>query len=129
MPRTSLGVTRGHKAPERGHGRPALTLRVDLGSRGALGPGKIRLLEAIEAEGSITAAGRKLGMSYRRAWLLVESVNGMFKGPAVSTRQGGANGGNATLTKLGAEIVSRYRQIERAAEKSASKHLNYLGDV
>jgi molybdate transport system regulatory protein len=127
MPRKSLGVTQRTRSPKRGDVRPALTLRVDLGRRGALGPGKISLLEAIDAEGSITAAGKKLGMSYRRAWLLVESVNAMFKEPAVSTRHGGANGGNASLTRLGAEIVSRYRQIEKAAEKSASKHLTFLG--
>ena len=126
MPRKSLGVTQRTRVPERGNVRPALTLRVDLGRRGALGPGKINLLEAIDTEGSITAAGKKLGMSYRRAWLLVESVNTMFKEPAVSTKHGGANGGNASLTRLGAEIVSRYRQIEKAAEKSATKHLNFL---
>ena len=125
MPRHSLGVTRRTTSPERGEKRPALTLRVDLGNRGALGPGKISLLEAIGTEGSITAAGKKLGMSYRRAWLLVDSLNTMFQTPAVSTR----HGGNATLTKLGAEVVLRYRQIERAAEKSANKHLSYLASI
>jgi molybdate transport system regulatory protein len=68
-------------------------------------------------------------MSYRRAWLLVDSLNTMFKTPAVSTRHGGAHGGNATLTELGAEVVLRYRQIERAAEKSANKHLSYLARI
>ena len=129
MPRHSLGVTRRTTSPERGKNRPALTLRVDMGNRGALGPGKISLLEAIGTEGSITAAGKKLGMSYRRAWLLVDSLNTMFKAPAVSTRHGGAHGGNATLTALGAEVVLRYRQIERAAERSAGKHLTYLASI
>ena len=129
MSRRRLGVTRRNAVPMRGNDRPALTLRIDLGDRGAIGPGKISLLEAIDSEGSITAAGKKIGMSYRGAWLLVENVNKMFKQPVVSTRHGGAKGGRSSLTRLGTEVVSRYRQIEKAAERSASKHLKFLAGV
>jgi hypothetical protein len=69
---------------------PKLTLRVDLGSGRALGPGKIRLLEAIDMSGSITQAGRNLGMSYRRAWLLVDDMNNCFRDPVIEAQPGGA---------------------------------------
>jgi molybdate transport system regulatory protein len=78
-----------------------LTLRVDLGSGRALGPGKIRLLEAIEKTGSISQAGRKLGMSYRRAWLLVDDMNRCFREPVVTAQPGGSQGGGAALTVFG----------------------------
>jgi molybdate transport repressor ModE-like protein len=71
---------------------PKLTLRVDLGSGRALGPGKIRLLEAIEKTGSISQAGRKLGMSYRRAWLLVDDMNNCFREPVIDAQPAAAMG-------------------------------------
>ena len=80
---------------------PKLTLRVDLGSGRALGPGKIRLLEAIAKTGSISQAGRKLGMSYRRAWLLVDDMNNCFRDPVIEAQPGGAHGGGAVLTPFG----------------------------
>ena len=80
---------------------PKLTLRVELGAGRALGPGKIRLLEAIDKTGSITQAGRSLGMSYRRAWLLVNDMSNCFRDPIVETEQGGAHGGGTTLSPLG----------------------------
>src|SRR6266568_1164860 len=86
---------------------PKLTLRVDLGSGRALGPGKIRLLEAIEKTGSISQAGRKLGMSYRRAWLLVDDMNNCFHDPVIEAQPGGAHGGGATLTRFGQQLVER----------------------
>lgn len=94
---------------------PSLSLRIDLDPGGRIGPGKIALLEAIAAHGSISAAGRAMGMSYRRAWELVEDLNTIF-GTAVAARQiGGRNGGGATLTPLGSELVRRFRSAERAA--------------
>ena len=78
-----------------------LTLRVDFGSGRALGPGKICLLEAIAKTGSISQAGRKLGMSYRRAWLLVDDMNNCFRDPVVMAQPGGAHGGGAALTAFG----------------------------
>lgn len=103
-----------------------LTLRVDFGSSRSVGPGKIRLLEAIERTGSISQAGRALGMSYRRAWLLIDDMNRCFRHAVVSARPGGSQGGGAALTEFGAELVRDYRAIESAAEKAAKPRLRGL---
>ena len=87
-------------------------IRILFGEDARLGPGKIDLLEAIGQTGSISAAGRELSMSYRRAWLLVDSVNGMFKTAVVTAAAGGAHGGGAQLTDFGRELVAAYRRIE-----------------
>jgi molybdate transport system regulatory protein len=100
-----------------------LTLRVDFGSGRSLGPGKIRLLEAIAKTGSISQAGRKLGMSYRRAWLLVDDMNNCFRDPVIEAQPGGAHGGGATLTAFGQKLVDRYRAVEADAQATARKHL------
>jgi molybdate transport system regulatory protein len=92
-----------------------LTLRVDFGSKGSIGPGKIRLLEEIDRGGSISQAGRTLGMSYRRAWLLIDDLNRCFRRPVVQAKSGGSQGGGAALTKFGVELVRDYRAIESAA--------------
>jgi molybdate transport system regulatory protein len=105
---------------------PRLTLRVDFGSGRALGPGKVRLLEAIEKTGSISQAGRALGMSYRRAWLLVDDMNNCFRDAVISAQPGGAHGGGATLTPFGQQLIERYRAIETGAMDAARKHLNDL---
>ena len=103
-----------------------LTLRVDFGPGRSIGPGKIRLLEAIDRTGSISQAGRSLGMSYRRAWLLIDDMNQCFRDAVVSARPGGAQGGGAMLTVFGAELVRDYRAIETAAEVAAKKRLRGL---
>jgi molybdate transport system regulatory protein len=105
---------------------PRLTLRVDFGSGRALGPGKVRLLEAIERTGSISQAGRALGMSYRRAWLLVDDMNSCFRDAVISAQPGGAHGGGATVTPFGQRLIERYRAIETDAMDAARKHLNDL---
>ncbi len=87
-------------------------LRVLLGSTIAIGPGKADLLEAIGRSGSISAAAREMGMSYRRAWLLVEAANKAFREPLVSTATGGSGGGGAQLTDFGLQVVERYRAME-----------------
>lgn len=79
----------------------------------AIGPGKAQLLEAIAREGSISAAGRALEMSYRRAWLLVDTMNRCWSGPLVETNAGGRRGGGAALTPLGETVLARYRALER----------------
>jgi len=95
---------------------PRLFLRLDLTSRVRLGPGKIRLLEAIEREGSISAAGRALKMSYRRAWLLIDELNSYFREPLVETQLGGTGGGKASVTALGRTVIRAYRAMEKDAE-------------
>src|SRR5258705_6552880 len=89
-----------------------LTVRVDFGSDRALGPGKIRLLEAIGETGSISQAGRHLDMSYRRAWLLVDDMNRCFRIPVVTTQPGGAQGGGAALTFVG-QTLCNYRRVNK----------------
>jgi molybdate transport system regulatory protein len=97
---------------------PRLSLRVDLGNGNAIGPGKIQLLELIAEHGSIAAAGRVIGMSYRRAWLLVEDLKSIFAAPLVSAQQGGNSGGGAQLTELGCRVVEHYRRMEANAARA-----------
>lgn len=106
-----------------------LTIRIDLSDRGAIGPGKIRLLELVGESGSISAAGRAMNMSYRRAWMLIDGVNRCFRSPVVETQQGGARGGGAALTELGHDVIARYRAIERAATKASAADLAALEGV
>ena len=98
-------------------------LRITKGEDIAIGPGKIDLLEAVAATGSITAAARELGMSYRRAWLLVDTMNRCFKSPVTEAEAGGRRGGGTSLTPLGAEVVRRYRHIEAVAAKAGAADL------
>lgn len=92
-------------------------LRILFGEAIAIGPGKADLLAAIGDTGSISAAGRRLGMSYRRAWLLVETMNRCFRSPLVAAAKGGRSGGGAILTPAGAEVLARYRAMEARAER------------
>ncbi|MFA6965018.1 winged helix-turn-helix domain-containing protein [Bosea sp. (in: a-proteobacteria)] len=109
--------------------KPVISIRVDLAPAGRLGPGKIDLLEAIEQTGSISGAGRAMTMSYRRAWLLVDNLNRMFRQPLVEASPGGAKGGGARLTAMGREVVAHYRAIESKALKAASLHIDALQDA
>jgi molybdate transport system regulatory protein len=93
-------------------------LRVALTSRHHIGPGKVRLLELIDELGSISAAARAMEMSYRRAWLLVENMNTMFREPVLTPAVGGMQGGGAVLTRLGREIITRFRRMEAATRKA-----------
>ena len=104
----------------------AFRLRVYRGEGIAVGPGKIALLEAIAETGSISAAARQLGMSYRRAWLLVDEVNRMLSAPAVHTATGGAHGGGAALTPLGEGLIKHYRAVESVARSAAAADIRAL---
>ena len=106
---------------------PKLQIRVTLGGVDKLGPGKITLLEALERTGSITAAGRAMDMSYRRAWVLIDTLNRVFKQPVVEASAGGSHGGGARLTPFGRELVALYRSMERAAETALKPQLTALG--
>jgi molybdate transport system regulatory protein len=101
-------------------------LRVSKGPDIAIGPGKIDLLEAIGKTGSISAAAKTLGMSYRRAWVLVDTMNRCFHAPVVSAETGGSRGGGAQVTPLGVEVVRRYRRIEKVALEAGADDLRAL---
>lgn len=89
----------------------------------AIGPGRADLLQAIARTGSISAAAREMGMSYRRAWLLVEAMNAAFRSPLVETLTGGQGGGGARITGLGEEVLRRYRAMESRAARSVALDL------
>ena len=102
-------------------GPPTLKLKIQLycGDEIAMGPGKADLLEAIAESGSISAAGRALGMSYRRAWLLVDTMNRCFAQPLVETTPGGGKASGAKVTAAGEAILGAYRALERQLDDSA----------
>jgi molybdate transport system regulatory protein len=102
---------------------PTLSIRIDLDTEDRIGPGKIQLLETIQACGSISAAGRAMNMSYKRAWDLVEEINQICRRAAVERQVGGKNGGGASLTPFGLSLVARYRKIERSVESVAHEEL------
>lgn len=106
--------------------RLGLHLRVVLGGEVAMGPGKADLLEGIAETGSIAAAGRRMGMSYRRAWMLVEAMNAMFARPLVDAAKGGAGGGGAVLTEEGRCILAAYRRLEAAAAQAAAAEMDTM---
>jgi molybdate transport system regulatory protein len=101
-------------------------IRINKGKTIAIGPGKIDLLEAIDEARSLTAAAKTLGMSYRRAWLLLDTMNRCFREPVVQTSAGGAHGGGTRVTPLGREVIDRYRRAEAAAARAGGKDLEAL---
>jgi len=103
-----------------------ISLRIDLAPDGRIGPGKVELLENVASHGSISAAARQMGMSYKQAWSLVEEMNRLFRKPVVVTTKGGQRGGGSALTPVGLAIVARYRAVERAAEAAAAPHVAAL---
>jgi molybdate transport system regulatory protein len=103
----------------------ALKLRI-LFDGAMLGPGKAQLLEGIRETGSIAAAGRRMQMSYKRAWSLVEELNTVFAMPLVASARGGAGGGGAELTETGAEVLRLYREALSRAEAAASEPITAL---
>jgi molybdate transport system regulatory protein len=108
---------------------PRLSIRVELAPGVRIGPGKVLLLEEIARGGSISAAGRKLRMSYRRAWELVEDLNRGLGTTVVVTAAGGAGGGGARLTEAGQAVVREYRKLEAASGAAAAPHLAALRRV
>src|SRR5450759_166133 len=99
-------------------------IRVLFGSAFAIGPGKADLLQAIEQTGSISAAARSMGMSYRRAWLLIDTMNQCFRERVVDTATGGKGGGGAQITPFGLTVLRRYREMEAAAAASVAGHMS-----
>ena len=103
-----------------------LTIRLDFDAGRRLGAGKVALLEAIDRTGSISAAGRVHGMSYRRAWLLVDELNQLFAAPVVAAHHGGAKGGGAQLTADGKRIVALYRHAEAKMRRAAEGEIDAI---
>src|SRR5882724_7372211 len=103
-----------------------LTVRIDFDKDTAFGPGKARLLECVESAGSIRGAAVEMGMSYRRAWMLLQEIEGIVGAPVVAAASGGLNGGGSRLTALGRAVMTRYRIIERRAEEAVRRDLNAL---
>jgi molybdate transport system regulatory protein len=114
------------RSRETGLPQARVSIRLDLPSGARVGPGKIVLLEEIGRHGSISAAGRALRMSYRRAWELVEDLNRHLGTPVVAAMTGGAGGGGARLTEAGEALVAAYRAIEAATGAVAAEHLARL---
>lgn len=106
--------------------RPSFHLRLNLDDSAALGPGKADLMQAIAETGSISAAGRRLRMSYKRAWQLVEALNADFGLAVIETAAGGKGGGGAQLSDTGADILARYRRIEANCAKAMAADLAAL---
>lgn len=98
--------------------QPRLRLRLIFAPDDVLGPGKADLLVAIAETGSISGAARRMGMSYKKAWLLVERLNRMFAAPLVTAGSGGRRGGGAAVTKEGVRVLALYRRIEAKAERA-----------
>ncbi len=108
--------------------KPALkiSLRIDFGPGQRLGPGKVKLLEAIASEGSISAAARSISMSYKRAWDLVDELNTIFSAATVESKTGGSKGGGASLTPLGLKILKHYQAIQTSTETVAKPDMDAL---
>ena len=105
---------------------PAVRFRVELGREGAIGPGKIALLEQIDRGGSLSQAARELGMSYRRAWQLLDSLNHCFRERVAVTAKGGRRGGGATLTAFGRELIRTYRDFDAEVQARAARHFRAI---
>ena len=111
------------KAPKRKPVHAFPRVRIHIGDDMVLGPGKVDLLEAIGRTGSISAAGREMGMSYRRAWLLVDALNHMFPDALVIASPGGAHGGGAKLTDYGRDVAAAYRRVEARARTAMREEM------
>jgi molybdate transport system regulatory protein len=115
-------------APPATEPAPQLKVKIQLiiGEEIALGPGKADLLDAIEKTGSISAAARAMGLSYRRAWQLVDTMNRRFRAPVVEAGRGGIERGGAKVTAFGVEVLAQYRQLQQGLERTAAPHAEAL---
>jgi molybdate transport system regulatory protein len=124
-----MATTHTETSEAREHAGPPdvrFRLRIRQGELLAIGPGKVALLEAIAEHGSISAAARSLGMSYRRAWLLIDELNRALREPATHSGPGGASGGGSQLTPVGERIVALYRGIEARAHDACAGQIREL---
>lgn len=103
-----------------------IKIRIDFGGERYIGHGRIELLELIGDHGSISEAAKAMGMSYKRAWYLIDAFSGMFEEPLIERQHGGKGGGSAKLTPLGRSVVKEYRAMEKKAAKTLAKPLLFL---
>lgn len=108
---------------------PKMNLRLHLRQGLTFGRGKADLLQAIADEGSISAAGRRMKMSYRRAWNLVEEMNSSFDPPLIDSSRGGSGGGGASLTDQGRKVLSHYRALEDLLREAGANHTSAISDA
>ena len=114
------------RSPAKPAAPPGLRIRLVFEDGAMIGPGKADLLEAIRATGSIAEAGRRLGMSYKRAWMLVEALNTIFDAPLVESHRGGAGFGGAALTASGEAMLAHYRALQAKAAEAAEAEVAAL---
>jgi molybdate transport system regulatory protein len=105
---------------------PVVRFRIDFATHSSVGPGKICLLEAIRDAGSLSQAARGIGMSYRRAWLLVESLKQSFREPVTAASKGGKDGGGMLVTEFGDALIRTYRNLEREFAALAERRLQTI---
>ena len=129
MPRSAPPRAAKPNRPPRPKVKAAPQVRISFGATFPLGPGKVKLIEAVARTGSISAAAREAGMSYRRAWVLIDEVNRLFRAPLIATATGGKGGGGATVTDFGALAVRRYREIEAKVTAGIARELQALGEM
>jgi molybdate transport system regulatory protein len=124
----SSGAAKAHGAKPAAKAAPAarFRMRVTSGETISVGPGKVALLEAIQKTRSITAAAKSIGMSYRRAWMLIDELNAALKKPAVHSLKGGEHGGGSEVTPAGEALVDVYRRIELRAAKACASDIRTL---
>jgi molybdate transport system regulatory protein len=122
----TLGAAPAASVPQAAKAIAKFRLRVSVVDVIAIGPGKVSLIEAIGATGSITEAAKSLGMSYRRAWLLLEELNQSLREPAVASIKGGPRGGGSELTEVGLRLIDLYRRIEVTAAKACEADVGAL---
>ena len=111
------------------HARGATKLRVMFGPEIAMGPGKADLLRAIAETGSISASAKRMGMSYRRAWLLVDTMNRCFREPVVASATGGAGGGGASVTRFGRTVLARYDAMLERVDRALDPEISGFADL
>lgn len=116
---------RHKKKPEAGSGPPQVRFKLHIGED-AIGPGKIDLLRRIDTEGGISSAARKMGITFRRAWHLIDTMNSALGNPVVTTEVGGAGGGGARLTELGRDLIEHYDALIEETEASRGRILAWV---